>query len=427
VQKTAPLYFCTPETIFDLLNFDGESMSKTTPINPADLRGISRLTIDAVTGLTKVVEAMHRNIACFPGFSGKATQKSMNGITGFVYRNIRRITNITGNVIDAALVRVIPMMSENASSPVRESLLAALNGVLGDYMTDSENPLTIFMQMRQNGQALKLERQALTDTIRQPATKLAIMVHGLCMNDLQWNRNGHDHGYAIARDMGYSTVYLHYNTGLHISANGRSFADLVENLVKEWPVPLEELVIISHSMGGLVSRSACFYGERAGHNWLGHLKKIIFLGTPHHGAPTERGGNHIDFILGISPYSAPLARLGKIRSSGITDLRYGSLADEDWEGRDRFKRCGDMRIPIPLPERAMSYTIAATVGKKRDDIRNILPGDGLVPIDSALGRHKKPDFDLSFPESRQWIAYGINHFELLNHPEVYEKIKEFLQ
>ncbi len=403
-------------------------MSKKTPIHPADLRGVNRLTIDAVTGLTNIVEAMHRNISSFPGFSGKATQKSMTGITGFVYRSIRRITHITGVVIDAALAQIIPMMSENAcSSPEREAVVAALNGVLGDYMADSENPMTIFMQIRQNGQALELERQSMAYTIRQPSTKLAIMVHGLCMNDLQWNRKGNDHGAAIARDMGYSTVYLHYNTGLHISANGQSFADLIENLVKEWPVPLEELVIIAHSMGGLVSRSACFYGERAGHHWLRYLRKIIFLGTPHHGAPTERGGNQVDFILGISPYSAPLARLGKIRSSGITDLRYGSLADKDWEGRDRFKPCGDMRTPIPLPEHTACYTIAATLGKKRDDIRKILPGDGLVPLDSALGRHKKPDFDLSFPESRQWIAYGISHFDLLNHPEVYEKIKEFLQ
>jgi hypothetical protein len=53
----------------------------------------------------------------------------------------------------------------------------------------------------------------------------------------------------------------------------------------------------------------------------------------------------VDLILGVSAYTAPLARLGKIRSAGITDLRYGNLVDEDWAGRDRFAGGGDRRNP----------------------------------------------------------------------------------
>ena len=115
-------------------------------------------------------------------------------------------------------------------------------------------------------------------------------------------------------------------------------------------------------MGGLVARSACHYGAAAGHAWLRHLRTLVFLGTPHHGAPMERGGNWIDLLLGISPYSAPLARLGKIRSAGITDLRYGNLTHEDWQGRDRFAR-GDRRRFVPLPEGVRCYAIAATTAK----------------------------------------------------------------
>jgi len=110
------------------------------------------------------------------------------------------------------------------------------------------------------------------------------------LNDRHWHRDGHDHGAALARDLGYTPLYLHYNTGLHISTNGRAFADLLQMLVAEWPAPLEELVIIGHSMGGLVSRSACYYGAFNGHDWLRHLRKLIFLGTPHHGTPMERTG-----------------------------------------------------------------------------------------------------------------------------------------
>ena len=59
------------------------------------------------------------------------------------------------------------------------------------------------------------------------------------MNDLQWSRDGHDHGTALAADLGYTPLYLHYNTGEHISTNGRRLANLLESLVQEWPQPVE--------------------------------------------------------------------------------------------------------------------------------------------------------------------------------------------
>ena len=190
-----------------------------------------------------------------------------------------------------------------------------------------------------------------------------MLAHGLCLNDLQWNRRGHDHGAALARDLGYTPVYLHYNTGLHISTNGRQLAEALEALVAQWPVPLEEFALVAHSMGGLVARSACHYGALAAHAWPRRLGTLVFLGTPHHGAPMERGGNWIDTLLEISPYTAPFARLGKIRSAGITDLRYGNLADEDWHGRDRFAR-GDRRRFVPLPDGVRCFAIGATAAAK---------------------------------------------------------------
>ena len=120
-------------------------------------------------------------------------------------------------------------------------------------------------------------------------------------------------------------VYLHYNSGRHVSENGREFAALLEQLVAGWPVPVDELVIVGHSMGGLVARSACHHAEAQGQAWLASLTKLVCLGTPHHGAPLERGGRWVDVLLGLSPYVAPFARLGKARSAGITDLRFGNL------------------------------------------------------------------------------------------------------
>ncbi len=147
-----------------------------------------------------------------------------------------------------------------------------------------------------------------------------------------------------------------------------------------------------------------------------------FLGTPHHGAPLERGGNWVDVILGATPYAAPFARLGKIRSAGITDLRYGNVLDEHWQGRDRFARARDTRRIVPLPKGVLSFAIAATTGKKPGDLRDRLLGDGLVPVSSALGRHDDSHRSLSFPNSRQWIGYGMSHLDLLGHSEVSDQL-----
>jgi hypothetical protein len=354
------------------------------------------LVIDATTGATSMVEAMQHNIARVPG-------------AGLVYRSIRGITRLVGGGIDATLTP-FTLLRTGSSSARREALLAALNGVLGDHLVATGNPLAIPMRFRHGGES---------------GSRLLLLAHGLCMNDLQWNRKGHDHGAALARDFGFTPVYLHYNTGLHVSTNGRAFANLIEELVERWPTPVEELVILCHSMGGLVTRSACHYGKAAGHSWLGHLKKAVFLGTPHHGSALERGGNRLDSILDVSRYTAPLSRLGKVRSAGITDLRHGNLLDEDWQGQDRFESPEDLRQPVPLPEGVECFAMAAAASEA-GDLRSRLIGDGLVPVDSALGRHEETGKTLLFPESRQWIAPGMKHFDLLSRPEAYEKIREWL-
>ncbi len=398
-------------------------------INPhnlsIDLRGAGSLTIDAITGVTDMVESLHHAITRFSWIRGAQDRHRTKGITGLVYRNIRTVTGWVGISIDVLLDRIGAMLRENDAppSPGREAILSALNGVLGDHLVARNNPLAIPMQFRNDGKPLN--EQALLETLLQSNGRLAIMMHGSCMNDLQWNRQGHDHGASLARDLGLMPLYVHYNTGLHISLNGRKFSELLETLIDQSPVPIT-LFIIAHSMGGLVSRSACHYGKISGHTWVNHLRKLVFLGTPHHGAPLEKGGNWIDKILEKSPYSAPFSALGKIRSRGITDLRYGNVVDDDWKGRDRFDVRGDRRIPVPLPKSVQCYTIAATLRKKSNKLGDYLMGDGLVPLNSALGRHQKTKFNLLFPETHQWVGRNMSHLDLLNHPKVYEIMKGWL-
>ena len=246
------------------------------------------------------------------------------------------------------------------------------------------------------------------------------------MSDLQWTRQSHDHGAALARDLGYTPVYLSYNSGLHVSVNGRAFAEALEALVAAWPREIEDFVIIGHSMGGLVARSACLAAEEAGHAWRKKLRKLVFLGTPHHGAPLERIGNWVDVVIGRTPYAAAFGRLGKLRSAGVTDLRFGAIEDADWRGRDRFAREPDPRRPVSLPDGVVCYAIAATAAASPGDLKDRLLGDGLVPVTSALGRHKEAARDLNFAPDRQWVACETGHLDLLSRRDVYERMAGWL-
>ena len=403
------------------------SEKKAISANVSNLRGISQLAVAAVVGVTDIVEDMHRNIVRRSPVAGKTAAGAARGISGLVYRSIRRVTHVVGVGLDTVLAEVAPLFGGAAapSSPRREAVLAALNGVLGDYLAATNNPLAIAMGFRKNGQPLVLERQALSSAVTRADRKLLVLAHGLCMTDMEWNRQGDNHASSLARDLGYTSIYLRYNSGRHVSTNGREFADAMERLLRAWPVPVEELVIVGHSMGGLISRSACHYAARARHRWLRLLKKLIFLGTPHHGAPLERAGNWVEILMGISPYTAPLARLGGIRSAGVKDLRYGNLLDEDWEGQ-RGDHAHDPRRFVPLPAEVQCFAIAATRRAKSAGPSKRLPGDGLVPVKSALGQHENPALALSIPKSRQFTVYGLNHFDLRTSSEVYDRIRLWL-
>ena len=407
------------------------SPPRLTRLPSAALRGAARLATDATTGLADLVEALHERIARVPGFSRAPLDGRTGGITGLVYKTIRGVTRLAGGSIDALLGLLAPTLAaaHDQAVPGREraAIVAALNGVLGDYLAATANPLATPMALRQRGRALNLEATALKQALPEAGPRLLVLLHGLCMNDLQWQRDGHDHGAALARECGYTAVYLHYNSGLHVSINGHALAQQLELLLAAWPAPLERVVLLGHSMGGLLARSAMHYGAQAGQRWPARIDDLVCLGTPHHGAPLERAGNWVDLLLGATPYSAPFARLGKLRSAGITDLRHGNLTDEDWVGRDRFARHADRRQPVPLPQGTRCYALAASIGERTGDLKDRLLGDGLVPLDSALGRHQDPTRTLDFPEHRQWIGYGMNHLGLLNRPEVFAQLKAWLQ
>lgn len=389
------------------------------------------MATQATAGVARIAEGVHQSVWGSMGVPGGKASGTTRGLTGLVYQGVHGLAELIGSSLQSVLSRLEPWLETLLQTPAetaqREAVLAALNGVMGDRLQASNNPLATPMTLRYQGQALDWEDMP---TLPGASGKVLLLIHGLCMNDLQWQTQ-HDgqavsHAGALASELGYCPVYLRYNSGLHTSQNGRELSDLLEQLVAHWPTPIEELTLLVHSMGGLLARSACHYAGQKQLRWPTHLKSIVFLGTPHHGAPLERAGNWIDVILGSTPYSRPFAKLGQLRSAGITDLRYGHLLDPDWQGHDRFRRQPDKRQHLPLPGGVACYALAATTSPKRSLLADRLTGDGLVPLRSALGQHDDPQRSLHFAKAAQWIAYRTNHMALLGSPAVTRQLLRWL-
>lgn len=402
-------------------------------VRPADLKAAAQLAAQATHGVINITEGVHQAVRRRLGLSVGASTQQASGLTGQIYQVVRGVTRLVGWGTEAALGALLPLVDDPAAhpeaSPEREAVLAALNGVLGDRLRLTGNPLAQPMVLRQGGQTLALKPPAAlaAQLGAQASPHLVLLVHGLCMNDAQWRRDGHDHGDVLAQALGGTSVYLRYNTGLHTSTNGRELASLLERLVAAWPVPLERISIVGHSMGGLVARSAVRAAREAGQRWPSLLRELVFLGTPHHGAPLERAGHGVDLLLAATPFTLPFTRLGQLRSAGITDLRHGHVQDADWQGRDRFASAGDHRAPLPLPEGVACFTVAATLAGQRGLLSDRLTGDGLVPLQSALGQHNDPARRLVFEKDRQHTVYRTGHLDLLSSPAVAAQLLAWLR
>jgi len=382
------------------------------PVDGSDLLGANRLLVDAITGTTDLVEAVHASILGWPRrIVGLSPKLVTGGIPGLAYGGVRGIARLAGNGIEQ-LLRLLPAATSEADRiPQREAAVAALNGVLGDHLQATGNPLALTSRLRIAGRPLALDRGTLAAGHPGAGPRLLGMVHGLCMNDLQWQQGGHHHGNRLADELGVDVVHLHYNSGLSIADNGREFSALLQQLVDAWPVPIERIAILAHSMGGLVSRAAIATAQADGSPWLDRLDVLACLGTPHLGAPLERAGDLLQTLLGINAHSAPFTALGGLRSAGIQDLRHGSLR---------------ARHP-PLPGHVRAFAVAAsTQAPRADGERRGLRGDWLVPVASAFGEHQDPSLGLGIPEQHRLLVHRSGHIGLLSNMRVHVQLRDWL-
>jgi pimeloyl-ACP methyl ester carboxylesterase len=411
-----------------------------THLRASDLRALAQLATDATVAVTTMAEGVHQSIWRTLGAPSGATSAQTRGLTGLIYKSVTGVTQLVGRGVATALTRLEPLLQQlegqAEESFERAAIVAALNGVMGDRLQASANPLAVPMTLRYQelGALVSKGLEAnlpLGEQIPNATPKLLLVIHGLCMNDLQWNTQQQgkniNHAITLASALGYTPVYVRYNSGLHVSENGHDLARQLEALVTRWPTALAQIAVLAHSMGGLITRSALHVASEGGLQWPKYLKNIVFLGTPHHGAPLERAGNWVDVILGSTPYSRPFAKLGQLRSAGVTDLRYGHVLDVDWMGHDRFRRKPDSRTPVPLPDNVACFTVAATLAGKRSHLADRLLGDGLVPLHSALGQHDEAPRQMHFAPGHQLISYRTGHLQLLSNPAITQQLLQWLK
>ncbi|MCK6505769.1 GPI inositol-deacylase [Myxococcota bacterium] len=403
----------------------------STPPRPPtltdELRAAVRLAVHATVQVTEVVQEMHVTIGGGPALLGRPLAGVVRLVTAPTYGSIKGITGLVGTGLDAALVQLGPLLGPGTSGPERDVLLGALNGVVGDHLEETGSALALPMTLRRGDR--QVDPDAPGQALPRPSGRLVLLIHGSSASHRCWSRGGQHLGQRLEDQGELCWLALDYNSGLHISTNGQRLATLLERLVAAWPVPLRRIDLVTHSMGGLVSRAAIHTAEQQGHRWRGLLGSLVFLGSPHHGAPLERGGAWLQAAAGLPAVTAPLARLARLRSAGVTDLRFGNLRDADWQGRDRFTPEPDPRQPLPLPVGVDCFAVAADLaaGPAGAFADANLPGDGTVPVDSALGRHPDPARDLGLPPERRVVVYGASHMDLLDHPQVRDRVAAWLE
>ncbi|MCK6549475.1 alpha/beta hydrolase [Myxococcota bacterium] len=379
------------------------------------VRAVGRLAVDATKQVTRIVEEVQHDLAAAPALLGRPFQALVKLLTSPVYASFRGLSDLVDAGMDRVLDELAPAFDEDTPPEEYDALRAALNGVLGDHLALSESPLAIKMELRTSGQALTPTRDAIVAALPAATAKLVVLVHGVSKDDSSWHRKGHDHGAALARELGFTPIYVRYNSGLSVVANGRELARLVERLVEGWPLALERLVVVGFGMGGLVSRAAILTAEDEGMKWRRALSGVATLGTPHHGAPLEHYGHVADVLIDTNRFSAPLVKLADIFSAGITDLRAGTVV------------ASDKPRSTALPAGVASLAIAATrspevpeeLGSRAADA-DALEGDGLVQVSSALGRHDDPAKNLGF--QCQAVVPACGHLDLLESTEAWRHL-----
>jgi pimeloyl-ACP methyl ester carboxylesterase len=352
-----------------------------------------------------------------------------------VSRGVGAVLRVVSNPFlegEAALATPLRRDAAGTLPWVLDHLQGTLNGFVGDHLAARRNGLDLGMSLRHEGRALTAAE--LPQTLQQATPKVCLFVHGLSATEWSWvlyaDRVWDDPAVCYAsklqEDHGYTPLFVRYNSGRHVSQSGRALSQLLTEVCAHYPVKIEEIALVGHSMGGLVARSAAHEGSRSDAAWITPLKHVFCIAAPHLGAPLEKGAHWLGRVLRAIPAAGATVPAAVIdaRSDGIRDLRHGYTTDEEWRGEDRDAFSHDNRQHVPLVEGVTYSAVAATITQSPDHPAGQLLGDLLVRRKSASGETSEPERRVEF-HSRQ-VFTGMNHLQLVNHPAVYALLSDTL-
>lgn len=307
-----------------------------------------------------------------------------------------------------------------------ENALGILNGAIGDYLVRTDNGLATPMQLIVGGAPVARSRDAVARAYPHASRRVVVLAHGLMCTESVWELpGGGDYGAFLARDFGYSPLYLRFNSGLAIPENGAELARLLEALLDLWPVPIDEILLLGFSMGGLVIRAACHVASTESMRWLARVRRAIYVGTPHLGATYERVGRVVaKLVSGIpDPFARLAAQLGDLRSDGIKDLGDADVRHDDRARRRASLSLRDPEHPVPLLAGIEHYLVAGALSTDPHVAR--IFGDALVPLASGTNGLSAKAGTRALPPRNVKVLAGIAHMALAHHPDVYAQIEEW--
>jgi hypothetical protein len=401
-------------------------------MTPAELRAAGRLGGHALAGIVSRVEQAHQAVAgrAFGPVRhvGAPARLIHDAVSRGVYLAIRSAGSAAG-AMGGELASALGRSGWPASAaPGGNLALAALNAVAGDRLGPDLAPLAIRMAVRADGRDVELTTRELAAAFPDARPRLAVFLHGLAETENSWDPRGDQgvsYGSRLEAEFGYSPVYVRYNSGRHVSENGQDLAALLASLTAAWPEQADELLLVGHSMGGLVIRSACHVGQQSSAAWVPRLRHVFYLGSPHLGAPLARAAGLAGWALGLMPETRPFVTMVNGSSAGIKDLRHGYLLPDDWSGCDQDGCLRDHRHEAPLLAGVNHYVISATITADPGHAVGTVVGDLLVPPDSAHGQRGRRQLIPLPVESGRRLG-GMHHFDLLGHPAVWQAIRGLL-
>ena len=292
--------------------------------------------------------------------------------------------------------------------PTGRFLSSAVNGLIGDRLREERPGLAIPMAVRVDGADVPLDAAHLAAAFPDATGRVVVFLHGLSEHEGHWHRHRERHGTTYGEGLaaaGWTPVFLRLNTGLAIRENGAALAALLQDLTDAWPVGLDRLALVGHSMGGLVIRSACAVRTDADRPWAERVSDVVTLGTPHLGAPLADHVGRSAVAMARLPETAALGRILDWRSTGVRDLVAGL----------------DEEVPA-LPHVRYRLVCGTLTESPRHPVARVL-GDALVRVPSASGRGRLVTL---FPDAEVLHVPSAGHLDLLNHPRVQQALATWL-